>query len=144
MDNEATAWIAGLFEGEGSIVFAQKNSVVVTIFMTDEDVVRRCGALVGAGTVRGPYTDSKRPTNKPMWKWSIFKGAHVEPFLRAIYPWMGSRRQARIEEALDRLSLMRGRERCQQGHKNWRIDGRGHRYCRDCANIRQRLRRGIQ
>lgn len=135
------AWLAGLIEGEGTIIFTQKNSVALTIFMTDEDVLRQCQKVTGAGTVRGPYQDKRGTSRQPIWKWSVAKGSHVEALLTAIYPRMGRRRKIRIEAALERLSHLRGKERCQQGHENWRLDARGRRYCRDCATIAQRLRR---
>lgn len=141
MTETETAWLAGLLEGEGTIVFTSVNSIALTIFMTDEDVLRRCHEFTEAGMVTGPYQNKKRPTHKPLWKWSVTKGAHAEAILIAIYPWMGIRRQARIGAALERLAGSRGRERCQQGHNNWRLDRGGKRYCRDCASIAQRLRR---
>lgn len=144
MDERDVGWVAGLFEGEGSIVFTGKNSVAVAVFMTDEDVLQKLHVVSGAGTLRGPYSWGNRPTHKPIWKWTISKGEEADEFLRAIRPHMGQRRQARIDQALERLSNMRGREKCSQGHDNWRPNGKLGRYCLDCSNERQRLRRAYE
>lgn len=144
MNETETAWAAGLFEGEGTIIFTAKTSIAVTVFMTDQDVLEKLLAVAGVGTLRGPYSDKSRPGNKPIWKWTISRGSHADDFLRAIRPHMLARRQARIDEALERLSNMRGREQCRQGHTNWRPNGSLGRYCLDCSNEKQRVRRAYE
>lgn len=144
MDETSVAWVAGLFEGEGSIIFTGKTSVAVTVFMTDQDVLEKLHVVSGAGTLRGPYLNKNRPTHKPIWKWTIHKGDQADDFLRAIRPHMGQRRRERIDAALERLSYMRGRDKCSKGHDNWREDQRGRRYCRDCATEAQQRRRSYE
>ncbi len=144
MDEIETAWAAGLFEGEGSIIFTGKNGVSVTVFMTDQDVLQKLLAVAGMGTLRGPYSDASHPGHKPIWKWSISRGTHSSEFLRAIRPHMGVRRLARLDAALERLSNMRGGERCRMGHNNWRPNGSIGRYCLDCSNLAQQRRRAYE
>lgn len=136
------AWLAGLVEGEGTLIFTNKNAVALTVFMTDLDVLERCREVAGVGSVRGPYGDG-RPNRKPIYKWSVNKADHVREVLGAIRPFMGQRRAERIDAALERLGNIRGRTArlCDRGHNNWKPDGRGKRYCRDCASDRQRERR---
>lgn len=144
MNAAETAWLAGIIEGEGTIVWHAVNSVAINVFMTDEDVLQRCHAVSGVGTLRGPYTATRRPSQKPIWKWSVTRADDVVTFLTAIRPWMGQRRTARIDLALDRLANTRGRavRLCDRGHMNWSGEV-GHRHCRDCWNEAQRARRAL-
>ncbi|MCA1843275.1 MAG: hypothetical protein LC792_08815 [Actinobacteria bacterium] len=144
MDMVDIAWLAGLVEGEGTIVLpsAYPNSVALTVFMTDQDVLLHALDVTEAGSVRGPYFD-KRPGSKrkPIYKWSVTGRQEVARILLAIYPLMGERRKQRIADATMRLANNRARMRwfCSKGHANWRIDAKGNRTCRDCS--REKLRR---
>jgi hypothetical protein len=109
------AWLAGLFEGEGHIRLIRHQTVQLDVRMTDEDVLRRALRISGCGNVTGPYTPSQ-PNRKPFWVWSVGKREEVREVLEAIYPLMGSRRRARIEEA---------RERYMQPKSPRRRDARG-------------------
>ena len=61
------AWLGGLFEGEGCIAWTGKNSVTLTVNMTDRDVVERVLSATATGRLRGPYR--LREKVKPMWSW---------------------------------------------------------------------------
>ena len=78
------AYIAGLFDGEGSIDYKQRWEkrtkgkrykvwrVVMELAMTDESVVRWVHEVLGVGTVRG-IDKTKPPSGKPhykkQWRW---------------------------------------------------------------------------
>lgn len=104
MQTHDVYWLAGLIEGEGCLS-RDKNgkgyAIRIRVAMTDEDVVRKCAAVSGVGHVRGPYTSYGSLGTKPMYSWTVCKKSHVTLLLRAIYPLMGTRRQARIRELLD-------------------------------------------
>jgi hypothetical protein len=96
---EDAAWVAGLFEGEGTIVRGKHYAPAVTISMTDEDVVRRIGDVLGFGTVFGPYDNGPRG-DKPVWKWSASTFEQTQAFIALIWPWLGGRRRQRATELL--------------------------------------------
>lgn len=89
------AWAAGLFEGEGSIV-TNDGHIRLQLKMTDEDVVRRFAMVLG-GNVTGPYSYEQADGHKrkPAWCWSI-NGAKAKGAARAMEPWLGKRRRARM------------------------------------------------
>ena len=66
------AYVAGLFDGEGSIDFKRRKtkrgntqSILLRIEMTDESVVRWVHEVLGVGTVR---KRNRSPSVKPHWK----------------------------------------------------------------------------
>lgn len=92
-----TAWAAGVLEGEGSFVRRSKNSCAISCEMTDLDILVRLQGLFG-GSI---YEVRKRKDHwKDCWVWRL-NGANAVPVMRAILPFMGVRRTARIESLLD-------------------------------------------
>ena len=66
------AYIAGLFDGEGSVDFARRKekrgnvqSILMRIEMTDEDVLKWVHETLGVGTVR---KRNRSPSRKAHWK----------------------------------------------------------------------------
>jgi len=122
------AWAAGLFEGEGSIYSCpmRYNSrtgrigIRLELHMTDEDVVRRFGEIVGIGTVRGPYRSGGDDRFRPRWKWRA-SGAAAVKFLTesGILDLLGERRRGRAEAILAALEEQgpppAGYQRCKPG-----------------------------
>lgn len=144
MDEARLAWLAGVFEGEGCIAFTGKYSVDLSINMTDEDVVRRCHEFAQVGQVVGPYRVDV-PGQKPIWGWHVTRSADVRHILLALWPWMGERRLARIELALDRLRKVRREGRCKRGHNtndpsNVYTSPKGQNFCRACLRLREQAR----
>jgi hypothetical protein len=96
------AWLAGLYEGEGSIVAVQRSNTAsptlgMAIKMTDLDVLERARDTVALGTVFGPYQSSYVGA-KPHWSWNVQKAGAVFSLATALYPWLGERRQGQIVE----------------------------------------------
>ena len=102
------AWFAGLFEGEGCILFTNKNSVRLAISSTDHDVLSRAQAIAG-GSVTGPY-EPRGMGHKVQWEWRLNRTELIQEVLAQIEPYMGERRLARINEATDRLAQCRRRK----------------------------------
>jgi hypothetical protein len=102
---ENLAWAAGIFEGEGSIFVhpVKKNSVYLKISMTDEDVLRKFHAIVGLGTICGPY---RRLDYKPQWQWACAGGKQVQALLAAFWCFLGDRRKSKAVEAINRISTL--------------------------------------
>ena len=95
-DDLAFAWAAGLFEGEGSIVYGPRDGGVrrrLTLGMTDEDVIGRFYETVGVGHLNGPYErfSNGKPV-KPMYNWAVNSWDDLEPLLRRMLPFLGARR----------------------------------------------------
>lgn len=131
---ENIAWLAGLVEGEGSIVRywgggtgpanrglrGGRISWNLSIQMTDLDVVERAHEIAGCGTVGGPYQnkgDGKKKY-KETWIWHVTRRAEVYAILVAIWPWFCKRRQEKATEALLDLPPI-GRQPlkvCKRGH----------------------------
>lgn len=90
-----TAWAAGLFEGEGTVGIVN-NRVTVTIQMTDKDILDRMQESFG-----GYLYECKKQQehHKLSWKWVISDSTEAINFLDMIYPLLGQRRRARVDEA---------------------------------------------
>lgn len=91
------AWLAGLFEGEGSFYInrIKKYGKVYEypcagIRMTDEDVVRRAHKLFGAGNIR--TTRPKNPKWKQNWTWTVNGKELTERLYTMLLPYLGLRR----------------------------------------------------
>lgn len=99
---EKIAWAAGLFEGEGSIMLVHQRGwwvPLLSLGMTDEDVVRRYHSIVGRGAVRGPV---KRANRKPMFNWRANGWYCSDEILTAFLPHLGKRRGSRARYVLAR------------------------------------------
>lgn len=94
------AWLAGLLEGEGCFTCWETKPgrwcVRVYLKMTDLDVVERAQALMEAKYIRPTKT---KDGNKQAWETSI-AGAAAGTLMRLLYPFMGERRQGRIDDLL--------------------------------------------
>ena len=97
-------WAAGLFEGEGCIHFKtdRPNQRVLSISMTDKDVMERFVDVVGYGNLNGPYM--AKLSTKPFWKWQLYKGTEVLRILKMFLPHFGKRRSEKALEALNHLT----------------------------------------
>lgn len=92
-------WLAGLLEGEGTFMAKARSSwMAISIEMCDRETVARAAAMLGAKTVtRGP--DRSARGWQPTYRAKI-SGTRARPWLKALRPLMGSRRQAAIDAAL--------------------------------------------
>lgn len=94
-DRDSVIWLSGLLEGEGSFDTHRSRYPRVRLAMSDRDTVTRAAALMGC-SVRL----SLRPApHAAMWHAEI-QGPRAEAVMRAILPFMGARRSARIAEVL--------------------------------------------
>lgn len=101
-----TAWLAGLLEGEGSfMVYRRSNrrpALIVKVKMTDKDVVERAAVLMGGNKVT-PEKD-KRENNSDCWV-ARSHGQKAAVVMKAVRPYMGQRRGAKIDELLAMSNL---------------------------------------
>jgi hypothetical protein len=98
---EDLAWVAGLFEGEGSFNLLQARTYPIArakLNSTDRDVVERLFRIIGFGSFfEVPPTQEH---HKPQWQWQIASFEGVQAFIALVWPWLCSRRQARATEIL--------------------------------------------
>lgn len=108
MFNAMTAWSAGIFEGEGTLVRGHADAVIICISMTDLDILERLQVLHG-GIVLGPYAnpDRNHPSRprKPRYRWQL-KASLAEPLLSEWFPLLGQRRREQVK------SFLASRETC--------------------------------
>ncbi len=105
------AWIAGLFEGEGSIIKRTKSpGYNLVLSMSDKDVVERLHSFVGGHLYVVPPRQSH---HKVQYRWELFNRLEVGLVLTKILPYLGERRTAKAVEAITwcySKPLPRGRE----------------------------------
>lgn len=132
------AWIAGLFEGEGTIRFCARHAAQVSIGMSDRDVLDRLDALVPSpGGILLKRAGNHRW--KDLYLWHLSSKEAIDPFLQGVLPWLGNRRGTRVRATLKRLGkcVPRGQmhTHCRRGHPlvpgNLLVMG-GVRRCKTC------------
>jgi hypothetical protein len=98
-DSGELHWLAGLLEGEGSFMAGPPSSPrmpIISVNMTDEDVVSRVGRIFG----RKVFAYKPRD---PRWQQSYqvrVTGGRAVRWMTLLRPLMGMRRQAQIDRAL--------------------------------------------
>lgn len=94
------AWLAGLYEGEGSVYTSKRGYLVVRIAMTDREPVERAYRIAG-GTFEGARPRSN-PRYKPIYSWGIFTWEAGIEFFDQIGPFLSPRRLQQMADALSR------------------------------------------
>jgi hypothetical protein len=100
------AWAAGLFEGEGAIVFCAYTDGTnrwhrdLRISMCDEDVLQRFAAIVGVGKVTPVAPRKDKPHWKPQFIWYVNAWPNIVAVLSRFLPHLGLRRRAKAEALL--------------------------------------------
>jgi len=103
MDPTLIAWAAGLFEGEGCITKRSGGYDQLRLSMTDFDVVRKFGSIVG---VEQYYNKKIYETHhKPQLEWYCRKRSDIVRILTAFLPFFGNRRAYKALNILDDLEL---------------------------------------
>lgn len=104
---EDIAWVAGVFEGEGTIRVRKGNyGAQVSIRMDDRDVIERIHSIMGFGNF---YETQERRTSGQMvtqYNYQLGSAEHVIAFLEAVRPWLGVRRREKAEEAIASARLI--------------------------------------
>ena len=107
---ENLAWLAGIFEGEGSLHWTSPQpqqasgrhpggqSLVLSIGMTDEDVLQSFHRIAGVGTIYGPYSP-KPPSTKIKWTYRS-QGAEAYALMVAMWHWLHCRRKENATSAM--------------------------------------------
>lgn len=72
--------------------------MAVILSMTDEEVVRKAAALIGAGAVRADKRRVPNPKWNSSWTWRDGNAETVVRLIDNLQPLMSSRRQAKMTE----------------------------------------------
>ena len=103
MTNTQIAWVAGLFEGEGSIhIRPTQRGVVLSLSSTDLDILNRLQELTG-GLIRQKIRRSAPAHWKPVWEWKLHSISETKALLNSLLPYFGERRACKTLDALDQL-----------------------------------------
>ena len=92
-----TAWVAGLFEGEGYI--RRPPQLQIAIQMTDYDVLERFRDITNANRIT--FHDRPKPNVSRIYRVLITGKDRVRTFLIAILPYLGMRRAHKALDVLD-------------------------------------------
>lgn len=104
------AWLAGLFEGEGSFSATVQRRLSGTgkeriilrfcIAMTDEDVIRKAMSVFpGYGGIRFQAMPNNRKT---VWYWTVGAMDQIIEILMKLWPFLLERRREQIQSAFER------------------------------------------
>lgn len=99
------AWVAGFYEGEGTIVVNNTKALFVSICQKDPEPLYMVQKKVGYGSVVGPYANRK----SHLYFYQIGKQKLAFDFCRNVWPWLSIRRQEQIASCFDKFALVRGR-----------------------------------
>lgn len=92
---EDAAWLAGILDGEGCFD-APRNNPRIRVKMSDLDVVLRVATVMGAST----YMERPRFEDYKPCLVAQITGDKAVAVMRAVLPWLGSRRTAKATELI--------------------------------------------
>jgi hypothetical protein len=117
MNDLNIAWLAGLFEGEGSIENRPGKAFCINIGSTDEDVIMHVAAITEVGHLRHAQT---LPSGRKFFVWRVSKAQDAISLLRKILPFLGARRTERALAMLEKFNAAplppRDSPNCKRGH----------------------------
>jgi hypothetical protein len=109
------AYCAGLYEGEGSIVFTLRSQkkrdgssgkfirgIVLSINMTDVYPLELFEDIIGYGSVIGPFArgeTEKGSIRKPYYRYYVTGFERVQFAICQLWDWLSPRRKEQIEKA---------------------------------------------
>ena len=107
-----TAWIAGMFEGEGNFCVRHDRKraracPVAQLDSTDQDIIMRLAMALGVKPW-GPYRGNGWNI-KPLYKVAI-AGRGAQELGHRLYPWLGTRRRLQVDKILAVEILPRRRD----------------------------------
>ena len=97
-------WVAGLFEGEGWLSYDKCNdSYELGLLSTDLDVMWDLYEALGLrGNLNAVRKDHNQPDHyKPRQTWRTRKRDLVFELVQELYPYMGERRRAKMDEFIE-------------------------------------------
>jgi hypothetical protein len=114
VDNEALAYLAGLFDGEGSIFILRKERnrrysywLEISITNTDAALIEWVQSVVGARRSLQPETFNT--SGKPIYRW-LASAVQALNFLKLVMPWLRTKRD-RAEIAIAFQETLSGKDK---------------------------------
>jgi len=89
-----TAWLAGLFEGEGWFGMNQRKYPALALYMTDFDVIQRA-----AGLLEMKIHWNELPSGKIRYGFTV-QGKRAVEVMKLLRPQLGGRRHQQIDRVL--------------------------------------------
>ena len=98
----AAAWMAGLFEGEGSIsISKRKGYCYLQLVSTDHDVLLRFADLADTPNNKITFCPRRPHQTKDAWKWQVGNEKDVTRLLDLMLPFFGDRRAHKALDVFD-------------------------------------------
>lgn len=110
-DAITTAWLAGLFEGEGNMYIAPSGNVTLTITMTDRDIIERLYTIYPGQkihVIQPKRTSANGEKSKIAYVWRVGKSEQVREILNLLLPHFGNRRSIMARKILEHLDTRPG------------------------------------
>lgn len=86
------AWVAGLYEGEGTCWDTSKGQIMCGIYQKDPEILYWCLEMFGGSISQNRHKIPDKVCN--IWNLS---GDNARMFLQVIYPFMSARRKVQID-----------------------------------------------
>jgi hypothetical protein len=103
MNDLQLGYVAGIYDGEGSVIIQTQNNsskhASVKVKSTDLDILEKLQSFTEMGNINGPYQELIE-NRKPYWNWNVYKMKDVKEFLTIVQPLVSKRRQADMKVAL--------------------------------------------
>ena len=93
-------WLAGLLEGEGCFAQSGYSSIIVSLHMTDRDVVLRASLLMGEPPPKVGRRRRSASGRKDSWVTRVC-GDRAISLMELLLPLMGERRKTKIRNLLN-------------------------------------------
>ena len=102
------SWMVGLIEGEGNFYGSKNGQMVLTIRMTDEDVIKRASDFFGGVKYKVvPDMRERKLSKKDLYQLRKSGGVtrgELHTFLQKAYPYFSERRQAQLDRWYERAT----------------------------------------
>jgi hypothetical protein len=112
--DEAAAWAAGFFDGEGTInVEGHPRRLAVTMEIpqasatTVPETLERFCRIVGAGKVLGPRIVPSPWSKLPQYRWQLKRFAEIERVVALLYPYADIVKREQMTRCVDRVRRVR-------------------------------------
>lgn len=94
------AWVAGIFEGEGTFRTSGNSCPVMAVGMTDKDVIDRVASVLDVKAT-GPIRNRVHGglSNNPIWRATLCSSRAIG-WMMTIYDYMGIRRREKIRDVV--------------------------------------------
>jgi hypothetical protein len=95
MTESETTWLAGVVDGEGSIIWASgegKRPVRLNVYNTNVEFLKRSQEIAGTGTINATTAGRYSPKHKQGWTWQCY-GSSAAYLIAQMYPWLIVKRE---------------------------------------------------